>query len=383
MRLSSVIISVLIISVSCIEPFIPDTTDYDDLLFIEARLTNDYLLPPEVLITRTTPLGTGQDNADRRPVSGAEVYILCDDGAEYTFYESPGGKYIPVDPDFIGETGKSYKLILYYDGNTYESDFENLLNSQAVDSITASPEKEKRTETGDLVDGLQFYVSTSNNEQPPSYFRWILDATFMYDTPFKASHVYDGTAPVYNPYMDITRCWKSYDISGIFISNTEGLTENVVVEAPLNFVDQYGDELSLKYSLHARQLTISKRAYEFWNDLDKLINQTGGLYESQPFRLEGNIRCTTDPAVNVSGIFEVAGVSEARGFFPAPEDFEILRLECELEQVGTETLPWSKLPVGAYLFFEEGFPAAYYTANPKCFDCQLRGGTTDRPAFWE
>ncbi len=385
MRLSSLITFLLLISASCIEPFIPETTSYDDILFIEARVTNDSQLPPDVRISRTSPLDPEQgDDIDRRTVSGAEVYILCDDGTEYPFYESLSGKYIPVDPDFIGETGKSYKLILYYDGNTYESDFEKLLNSPAIDSITATPEKEKRTEAGDLVEGLQFYISTSNDNQPPSYFRWILDATFMYDVPFRASHIYDGTGPVVNPNRDITRCWESYYINGIFISETEGLTENAVVEAPLNFVDQYGDELSLNFSLHARQLTISKEVYEFWRDLDKLTSQTGGLYESQPFRLEGNINCTTDPEVNVSGIFEAAGVSEGREFFPVPDEFEIFRLECEYELVGTETLPWSKLPVGAYLYYEPDEPHGwYYTAKPECFDCRFRGGTIDRPAFWE
>ena len=385
MRLSSVVICSLLISVSCIEPFVPDTTGYEDILFIEARLTNDRELPPNVLISRTSPLDSEQgDDIDRRPVSGAELYILCDDGAEYPFYESLSGEYIPVDPDFIGETGKSYKLILYHDGNTYESGFEKLLNSPAIDSIIATTEQEKRSETGELVNGLQFYISTRNDSPTPSFYRWILDATFNYEVPFKATHIYDGTDPVFNPNRDIVKCWKSYDISGIFISNTEGLTENAVVNAPLNFVDQYGDELSLKYSLHARQLTISKQAYEFWNDLDKLTNQTGGLYESQPFRLEGNISCTTDPFVNITGIFEVAGVSEGREFFPIPPEFDILRMECELELVGTETLPWSKLPVGAYLYFEPDIPQGrYYTSRPQCFDCRSRGGTTIRPVFWE
>jgi len=382
MRLSSLIISLLLITVSCIEPFIPDTTSYDDILFIQARVTNDDQLPPGVFVSRTAPIGPEQeDPGDRWPVSGADIYIICDDGSEYPFYESPGGKYVPVDTNFIGETGKSYKLILYYDGNTYESDFEKLLSSPAIDSITAAPKQEKRSETGELVHGLQFYISTHNDSPLPSYYRWMLNATFMYDVPFRVSHIYDGYGPVFYTGSNLISCWKSYDISGIFLSSTEGLIENAVVNAPLNFADQYGDDLSLKYSLHARQLIISRQVYEFWSDLDKLTNQTGGLYESQPFRLEGNIRCTTDQSVNVTGILEVAGVSEGREFFPRPSEFDIISLECELELVGPEPLTWSKLPVGTYLMEDE--PNVFYTGNILCFDCQSRGGTTERPAFWE
>jgi len=385
MRLSSVIFCLLLILASCIEPFIPETTSYDDILFIQARVTNDNQLPPGVFVSRTAPIGPDQEDAgDRWPVSGADVYIICDDGLEYPFYESLGGKYLPLDTNFIGETGKSYKLILYYDGNTYESVFEKLPVSSPIDSITATIKSVKKSETGELVDGLQFLISTHKDSPPPSYYRWILDATFMYEVPFMASHIYDGYEPVFYYNPDITTCWISYDINGVFISSTDGLIENAVVNAPLNFVDQYGDELSLNYSLHAIQLTISKEIYEFWSDLDNLANQRGGLYESQPFRLEGNIKCTTDPSVNVSGVFEVAGVSEGREYFRPPSELDIFRLECEYELVGTQTLPWSILPVGAYLFYEEDEPHGwYYTSRPECFDCLARGGTIDRPAFWE
>lgn len=382
MRLSSLFIFISLITVSCIEPFMPETTSYDDVLFIEARITDDYRMPPLVKISRTAPIGSDQASADY-PVSGADVYILSSDGSEYPFYESLSGEYLPVDINFSGEAGKSYKLILYHGGNTYESGFEELLISPPIDSITAAPGTEKRSETGDPVQGLQFYVSTHSDDPPPSYYRWMLDATFKYKVPFIASHIYDGSSPVYFDSRDIINCWKSYDINNIFISGTEGLTENAIVKAPLNFADQYGDELSLRYSLHVKQLRISRQAYEFWSDLDKLTNQTGGLYESQPFRLEGNIRCSSDPLVNVTGIFEVAGVSESRAFFSRPSEFEILTLNCEMVEVGTESMPWSRLSPGDYLFFMEGFPSAYYTSRIECFDCLSRGGTSEKPSFWE
>ncbi len=381
MRLSSLIVFIMLISVSCIESFIPETTSYDDILFIEARVTNDDKLLPKVSVSRSAPIGIDETPDVRRPVSGANIYIICNDGSEYPFYEYVSGEYLPVDSDFTGETGKSYKLILYHGENTYESNFEKLRYSPSIDSINAVPAKKKKTETDEPVDGLQFFISTHDDNPPPSYYRWILDATYRYNVPFSSTHIYNGSTPVMYDSWDVTYCWKSYDINGIFISTTEGLIENTVINAPLNFTDQYGDALSLKYSLNARQLSISKQAYEFWSDLDKLINQTGGLYESQPFRLEGNIRCTTDPSVNVTGIFEVAGVSEGREYFLRPSEFKIIRKACTLEQVGTDTLPWSEVPEGTYLIEDQ--PGEFFTSALICFDCRSRGGTTDRPSFWE
>ena len=97
----------------------------------------------------------------------------------------------------------------------------------------------------------------------------------------------------------------------------------------------------IKYSLHAIQLSISESSYKFWYYLNKLINETGGLYETQPFRIEGNIRCTSDPEVNVAGVFEVAGVSELRVFAPRPDEFRVYSTKCELDTVGVPSLPWS------------------------------------------
>ena len=137
----------------------------------------------------------------------------------------------------------------------------------------------------------------------------------------------------------------------------------------------------IKYSLHAIQLSISESSYRFWDDLNKLINETGGLYETQPFRLKGNIHCTSDPDVNVAGVFEVAGVSELRVFALRPTEFIVFSTDCPMDTVGVESFPWSEVKPGSYIAQpDEGL---FMTGEDKCFICTLRGGTLDRPPFWE
>ena len=137
----------------------------------------------------------------------------------------------------------------------------------------------------------------------------------------------------------------------------------------------------IKYSLHAIQLSISESSYRFWYDLNKLINEAGGLYETQPFRLKGNIHCTSDPDVNVAGVFEVAGVSELRVFAPRPTEFIVFSTDCPMDTVGVESFPWSDLEPGSYIY--QPVLGVYMTGEGHCFICTLRGGTLDRPPFWE
>lgn len=383
MRLSNILLIILAFVSACTESFIPETSEYDDVLFIEAQVTNDPTTIPHVLISKSLPVATQETDPPPRSsamVSGASVTIHCDDGNEYIFSENEPGRYIPLDPLFIGEPGKSYSLTVVYDNQTYESSNEILRTSPPVDSLSREAVREKISDTGEAVYGLRFFAHTHDEYAEPSYYRWDLDATFRYIIPLFSTHRWINKKVVFSENTDVMVCFSDKFIDGIFVSSTEGLERNVV-NAPLHFESQYGDKLSDTYSLHAKQLKISERTYKFWDDLSKLIYETGGLYETQPFRLEGNISCTSNPDINIIGIFEVAGVAERRDFFFMPKEFEILRLRCEYIRVGSEDLPWDQLKEGAFLL--EEMPGEFWSERPTCFDCQERGGTVIKPPFWE
>jgi len=383
MRLSNILILILIFASSCIDLFVPETSEYEDVLFIEALVTNDPTVPPQVLISRTLPItirNSSNINRSLAKISNASVTILCNDGNSYDFIETETGRYSPADPLFIGENDKSYKLSVSYNGQTYESAYELLRISPPIDSLTSDIVQSKETDIGENIYGLRFFASTHDDNSEESYYRWLLDATYSYTVPFNSTHKWlDGTTVRFDNY-NLIRCYKDKNILGVYIASTEGLAENKVVDAPLNFESQYGDELSIVYSLHANQLRISEPAYMFWRDLNKLIYETGGLYETQPFKLSGNIECVTDQNQSVIGIFEVAGVSQAREYFFKPPEINIYTMQCQYDTVGTDALPWDRLREGVFLF--EVQPDLFFTSNAECFDCTRRGGTTEIPPFW-
>lgn len=384
MRLSNILLIILALVSACTESFIPETSEYDDVLFIEAQVTDNPGVTPYVLISRSLPVTTQESDPPPRSsalVSGASVTIHCDDGNDYILSETGPGRYTPADPLFIGEAGKSYSLSVVYDSQTYESSNEILRASPPVDSLSRDAVLEKTSDTGETVYGLRFFAHTHDEDSEPSYYRWELDATYRYIVPLFSTHRWFNKQVVFSENYDVSVCFKDRFVNGIFVSSTEGLERNLISYAPLHFESQYGDKLSDTYSLHAKQLKISERTYKFWNDLSKLIYETGGLYETQPFRLEGNISCTSNPDINIIGIFEVAGVAERRDFFFMPKEFEIIRLSCDYVKVGGEELPWDILKEGAFLLEDE--PGTFYSGSANCFDCQERGGTLVKPPFWE
>jgi len=384
MRLNKIIyIACLVILTSCVDRFIPETTGYDKVLFIECLLSDSPDLNPLIHISLSAPVVTEEGGKlTYKPVGfrGARATVLCSDGIRYEFHETNAGTYSP-DKNLNIEYGKSYKLIVSDGDNNYESDYQQLRTSPQMDDISFKPVFQKRREDAEVIEGYRFYVSTHDSLQNESFYRWSMDATFRYEAPYSATHVWDGRTTIPASNRLIRTCWKSKNIPGTYIAKTTGLAENRIIESPLNFESQYGDELTIRYSLNVRQLSISESAYTFWENLKKLVSETGSLYETQPFRIEGNIHCISDPSVYVAGIFEVAGVSEMRTFVNKPTEFPVIPLECILMEVGGEDFPWYRLPAGSYVTEVE--PGKFMTASPFCYDCRLRDGTLEKPPFWK
>jgi hypothetical protein len=375
------LLACVLLTGSCVDRFFPETARYHEVLFIECLISDDTTSTSAVRISISAPIAT-EDSSKMiykpRGVSGAQAMISSPDGF-FKCRETIAGTY-ELPTDFKVETGKSYQLHVFYNDRFFESDYQELRRSPPIDSVTYRHTVQKLSEDGEIVDGYRFFASTHDPGQGPSYYRWTLDATFLYTVPYNATHIWDGwkTNPASNKLL--RTCWKSKKVSGIYLAQTIGLSENRVTEAPLNFESQYGDELSIRYSLNVRQYNISPSAMSFWENVDKLINKTGSLYETQPYQLQGNIHCTTDSTFYVVGIFEVAGASTLRLFVDKPTEFQVIPVSCILMTVGKD-IPWYVLPAGSFVT-EDIIKKSFLTATPSCYDCRLRDGTLEKPLFW-
>lgn len=373
----------LILSQSCIDPFIPETTRYDSVLFIEGLISNDTSQPQMVRISYAAPLASTEalpGNKNPEPATGAMVSVIDQNGLEFEFPEVSPGQYRASG--FYPRIGDSYYLQVSYNGNSFLSDREILRPAPPIDQVIFRHQLERLSENGELYEGYRFYVSTHEESNGPSYYRWDCESTYLFQVPYDATHKWNGATQIVASNRDVKYCWSTKTPKGIFIASTEGLAENRVVDAPLHFVSQYGDALSMRYSLNIKQFSISKSVWQFWSDLSKTVNQNGGMYDTQPYRIQGNVRCVSDENLFVAGIFEVAGYAESRIFLNRPREFDIIPVVCPWDTIGTESLPWYRIPPGSFISYDVA-SGYYFYSNPPCYDCTLRGGTTQKPAFWE
>src|SRR5210317_1781255 len=120
MRLSNIVILIILsVITSCVDPFIPETTSYDDVLYIEGLLNNNPDQRQQVKIARSSPIisSTGINSVVQpAKVSGAHVVVIENETTEHIFLESEQGLYLG-DTSFIPQTGNSYQLTVSYEGN--------------------------------------------------------------------------------------------------------------------------------------------------------------------------------------------------------------------------------------------------------------------------
>jgi len=382
MRLNRVAILMLIIAglFSCVEPYTPETYGYEEMLMIEGIIFDDPTMMPKVTISRSIPLGGEREYSYE---TGAVVSVECDDGTTFPFGETTAGVYGTYGTPIIPEPGKKYRLmVVTSDQNIYASDYEPYIPPATIDSVTFRAEYTKVSDIGLWEHGLRFYANASSTDDNPVYLRWLLDATYNYSAPHICNYRWTGDSIEYYLGPSYRLCWEDIEVPGIFIADSYGMDNNRIANADLNFVSQYGDQLSIRYSLNVIQLSISQSAYEFWYDLKKISDERGGLYETQPFRIRGNIECISDTDSEAGGIFEVAGVSRTRVFADKPTEFDIITFDCSLTPIADDGLPWDYLPPN--IFITEINDDQYATTlHQQCYDCRLRGGTTNRPPFWE
>jgi hypothetical protein len=376
------IISSVLFSSSCVDEYWPELDKYQNLLVVDGTFSNE---PGPYMVKLS--LSSRVDKIQVIPISGATVIIIDDQDVSETLTETVPGTYMTSPDGIQGVIGRSYRIkIMTSDGEIYESEFEEINSPTEIESIYPLLETKEQEGLSHNLTGYQFYLNTHFAASDTNYFLTRLEATYEYDADFLIRFIYDGTLRPFTSSDSLQTCWRTYKVPEIFTYSTLNLSEPVILDYPLNFVDTETRELYIRYSLLVRQYTLSEKAYRFWTTVKEQNSSQGGLYNTQPYQVRGNLVNTVNPDEPVLGYFTVASISKRRIFVnppspPVPFYFPECEIgEWEYQNFGTiyMTIP-NEWPVYATTD-NNGIPAL---PNQECMDCQKSGGTIVKPDFWE
>lgn len=371
---------------SCIEPYIPESQkDFVPRVIVDGLITNESE-NQVIKLSYTSSI----DSLKFDPLSGCFVEVLDDLGNSYFFEESYPGIYngkITIE-NLIPGTAFQLHFILN-NGEEYESDLETLTNSPPINSIHYLLQTKATTDPEISYQGMQFYYNFKATDEYDRYYRLVVEETWEYHAAYPISIFYSGGYQTISPDSSLYFCYKTQRINDIFLISTDGFEKNEYENFQLHFVDNQTQRLRYKYSLLLKLYSLSRNASNFWVNLKKNSQESGGLYETQPALVIGNIHHVNYPDEMVLGYFGVSSVQEKRIFFTKPDDFTFAQdFYCIASKPNIEdgwpsqTDPTEWPIYFLYVFDMETEGTILGIAPVECFDCTKSGGTTTKPDFW-
>ncbi len=378
----------------CIDPFSPSISEYQQMLVIDGMITDQ-----EGIHTVKVSRSSSYNDPGLKYESGCTVNILDDKGNIINMIEESKGIYSArIDRQFLNAATQYRLEVTTSDGKKYQSDYEMLLHSPPIDSIYWEVKYVERDDPlyGDLI-GVQFSVNSDATNYEASGYRWELFEQWEYRSRYYAKDYYDGRinfTPQEYVSDSVYYCWTSGSkLNEIYTYSTTQAVSKEIRMVPLTYVSNQTDRLKYDYCLLVKQYSLSEAAFSYWNKLQIQANESGGLYETQPSRIRGNLYNVDNPDETVLGFFGASGVSEKRVFIKG-----FGYLYTVLDTYNEQLCQPAGFTPGELMEFLEGidtteYPIFLYNYSGKrdgpwdyidqaCVDCRKRGGDTIKPDYW-
>jgi hypothetical protein len=427
--IASFVISMIILNIQCIEEYDPGLNVDADLLTVNASIVRGHE-EQTVVITRSTPL----DDIQYIAVEDCDVSVSDERGNIFQFEEISSGQYVAEIDDSYLSIGAKFKLTIKTpDDNLYESGYEEIHDCPPVDNLYFKEEPGYSKVLHSDIDGLRLYTDLRALEGYTGYYRWKIHETWEYRSKNKFidaelvgvnTKIRIDTVEIY-PIMEIDTtlvpvpvfyyynkpdslqyCWHEAEITELYSSSTGNLITDARKQVPLHHVFGHDERLMVRYSCLVSQYSLSEGAYHYWHNKKVEIQESGGIYFTQPSQTIANIKNVNNEQETILGYFWTSTVKQKRIFYDGPfipDDYRIV--PCHTERIYLEDYFGLDLSGSdKYVLVNRShFPlyleirivraidpitmkgywdTIYSSADQSCFDCRLQGGTVERPDYW-
>jgi hypothetical protein len=357
---------------SCIELYNPDLGSSSIVKYVVDGQITDQEGYQKVSISISSTF----ENPDFTPLSYCQVKIIDNLGNSFDLEETGWGNYrVWMGQEYL-KAGNSYQVnITTPSGIVIVSDYDQMPECADVDSIYYSRKDIPTTNPSITYQGIQFNVDVDKKNTNSNYYRWEVEETWEHHAIDPIIYyltrlgVQKAEPPDYSRFI----CWTTRKLTDVYTLTTENFTGVKYTMKPLNIIDNTTQRLNFGYSLLVYQYAISEPAFSYWDKLRINSTQQGGLYNTQPLRIKGNLRSTTNPDLDVLGFFSATSVKTKRIFAHDIPNFVKFIPSC--------IPPHLPEPREGYKYMVE-INGVMYVQDPGCVECDILSGTTVKPNFW-
>ncbi len=320
---------------ACILPYDKAFKAQRTVLIIDALLTDNPSLN-KITLSRTEPSPAIDVYSFKE--TGAEIFLLIDTEEHIILTENkPGEYYFPQG--FVAKKGLSYFLnITTADGSYFESDPQRLTPTSPIESVTQVYKTENEADFIGARDGHSIYLNSSDEPDQKNFYRWdwkLYEKATWCKTCNESIYYHDDTTPpegecrasrgqFRNLVFDYScdgECWRIIPSQNTNIMSDEFVDGRPIQNRHIADIPIYQYRGAI---LEIFQYSIDETVYDYFKLVQGVAENTGGLADTPPASLQGNVRCISNPDQPVAGMFIVAGVSKTNYWLDrsdAPTDF--------------------------------------------------------------
>lgn len=385
----------LLLLFGCIQPYEGEVGTFDDVLVVNAKITNEFK-NQEIYLSRSYRF----EETGPGPEQNANIQIVAN-GNTYPFEEFQPGKYRSVTA-FSAQPNIDYELEITTENNrSYRSDSMQLPPMVTIGDVTA-----ERLTNNKGIEGIGIFVDSEDPSGMAKYYYFDYLETYKIIAPYWSA--FDAVVGLEGEETFDLRviqrereeqiCYGTDTAKSIVLQSTLGLTEDQIGHLNVRFLNRDDYKLTYRYSILVRQYVQNPETYSYYETLKGLTDPSQNIFsEDQPGFLAGNVFSVDDPDENVAGFFEVSSVSEKRiffnweDFFPGEEKPPYYR-ECQLVSPNTSGTLGNRALLNA--IYEDRLRFYDYNRNPsdpregpflmvrpECGDCTVLGSNVV-PDFW-
>ena len=364
---------VMLLFESCIDRYAPP----------EVRAPNQYLVIDGFINSGSGPttfkLSYTRNLVDTTKVNYPNGKVFIESKGSGSFELSNKGNGVFTIEQLDLNSSDLYRLsIILSDGKRYYSDYVEVKNTPEIDSITW-----KRNN-----DGVNIYINAHDAEAKTRYYQWNYSETWEFHSAFYSQLKYVDKKFILRPQEEeFYVCYKSGKSPIISVGSSERLSDDVIHEFPLTSISaSKSDKLSVRYSILVKQYAVTKKGYDYWQNLKLISESLGGVFDPQPSTLKGNFYSAEDPLEPVLGFLSVCDVEEKRLFITRSQYGDIVYTgyeDCEMLKIGELEIPklFNSQMIPLFIIKDRSGMDELFVGDIPCTDCRLRG-TIVKPDFW-
>ncbi|MEQ8584308.1 MAG: DUF4249 family protein [Marinoscillum sp.] len=265
----------LMLSAGCVSPYDFDS-EYTEYLIVDGKVTN---IGSEIILSYSGKFDP--KNTTLRPLNGAEVLLEDNNGGSYHF-EGNANVYTPPQ-GFSPKVDATYTLKVLAAGQSVISEPETIHPgfSFQLETEKATREVFISSKFTKNINGHQVIAQIDSAIPDNTYVKW--DYLVLWTHPYTGQLMRESGASQFEVMS--TADLKKSGSSSFLVLFWEDIQRYYFAEG----VAGLEPSANFQYHIFVTQTTLSKRAYQYWQQVHTQLKNTGGIFDAIPGTIDGNL----------------------------------------------------------------------------------------------